>query len=110
MKTEARLVVRGCSENDGLIVGVRIRGSSLLHPGRVYEIREVMGDAVLVDVGPSAVKNTLPDYEGKPYSLCFCWGNTVGHLLSCHPNEVFLTEREATDLFSKGDKNASVSG
>ncbi len=95
MHIEARLVTRDAGGNDGLVLGVRFKGAELLRPGRVYEIRNVMGELMIVDVGPSAVKPLMPDYDGLSYRLECCWGNSAGHLLECHSKQVFLTEEEA---------------
>lgn len=102
MKKIARLVVRGADENDGLILGVGVRGSITengpLKPGTVYEIEEILGELVLKEVGPSAVKNDSREYDKKPelHHPGVCWGNDVGLLLGCAEENPFLysTEQE----------------
>ena len=101
MKTEARLIVRVCDSSDGLIIGVKTNGGNLLNPGHVYEVREILGELILVDIGPAAIKATKPEYDGKPYSLSVCWGNGIDMVLDCCGKELFLTEKEASLVFPK---------
>jgi hypothetical protein len=54
MKAIARLLVRGGGRKDGIIIGVAMKGSrNVLKPATIYELREVLGEIVLVEAGPA---------------------------------------------------------
>ena len=60
MRTLARLATRG-SGPDGkdtvdLILGVGMKDNTL-KPDTIYEIREIMDDLVLIEIGPSAARS-----------------------------------------------------
>ena len=63
MKSVARIVTRDSENpNDGLIIGIRLDPGALKQ-GRVYEISEILGELVIKDIGPSAVKSTMPNMD-----------------------------------------------
>jgi hypothetical protein len=96
MKTVARFVTRNSGDDkDGLILGVRMNDSTL-KPGTVYEIQELIGELMVVEVGPSGVKPTIPDYLGGLYHLPFCWGNCASTLLGWG-KRIFMTEKECEE-------------
>jgi hypothetical protein len=58
MKTLARFVCRPTKDGRGdVILGVMFKDQNpdVLAPNRIYEIREIMGVATLVDVGEAAI-------------------------------------------------------
>jgi hypothetical protein len=101
MKPVARIITRDSdSPNDGLIIGIRLDPNAL-KKGRVYEISEVLEELVIKDIGPSAIKGTMPEYEGRGYSLDVCWGNSVDHILDCDGKWKYLTEAEASRIYKE---------
>jgi hypothetical protein len=104
MKSVARIVTRDSENpNDGLIIGIRL-GPGALKQGRVYEISEILGELVIKDMGPSAIKSTMPEYEGLGYSLDVCWGNSVDHILRCDGKWKYMTEAEAARICKEKTK------
>ena len=104
MKSVARIVTRDSENpNDGLIIGIRL-GPGDLKQGRVYEISEILGELVIEDIGPSAIKSTMPEYEGLGYSLNVCWGNSAEHILNCGGKWQYLTEAEASRIHKEKTK------
>lgn len=64
MKAVARIITRMTSEKDGLFIGVTLKGNNVFFkPNSVYEVREVLGEPVLIRVGDANVnwKRTLND-------------------------------------------------
>ena len=52
MRPLARLLPRASDEKDGFILCVGFKGSrDFLKKGHVYELREILGEILLVDVG-----------------------------------------------------------
>lgn len=86
MKLVARLVRRqGSDENDGLILGSCMReGESLLKKGVIYEIQQVMGELIIVEVGPCAipVDYTEENQTGTAHNPGVCWGHDVNRIVS----------------------------
>jgi hypothetical protein len=98
MTAVARFVTRGCDKKDGLFIGVKLKGwDEHLKPGRIYEIQDWLGELVIKDIGPSAIKTSLRDYDEKPYRLLGGWGSGVEWILECIGKSIFLTEDEATE-------------
>ena len=94
MNKVARFVTRGTG-NDGLGPVDLILGTafidSVLKPNRVYEIQKIMGELIIVDVGPSALKMRNGMFFTK-------WTDSVDDILS-HlgtPAYFILTEKEST--------------
>lgn len=89
--TLARFVIRPSTKGQGdLLLGVMIKTSGVLKPDRVYELREVMGVAVLVDVGPSAIRT-----DPKKSLLHCSWAWTVNDILDGMRGRFVLTVAEA---------------
>jgi hypothetical protein len=93
MKTLARLSTRGTG-NDGtktvdLILGVGFKENSL-KPNFVYEIQEILGELVIKEIGPSALK-----YEG--------WAHCITEILEIdqYKKACFFTDAELIKAFSK---------
>lgn len=100
MKTIARFVMRPSSPGGpvDLMLGAAFKEQRTLKAGLVYEIREVLGDQVLVGVGPSAI-----GYDPKDSILPVSWMNDVNHILHSSDGKGYhlLTVAEYKDLTSK---------
>ncbi len=57
MKTLARLVTRSGEQNSkvDLVLGMAMKSENTLKPNTIYEIREVMGELMVVEIGESAI-------------------------------------------------------
>jgi hypothetical protein len=91
MTTVARLTIRPTSDGEGdLILGNMYKTQgSVLKPGRIYEIRECLGELLIVDVGPSAIKAKA---QGR---LGVGWENSVNDILQRGEKMQVMTEGEA---------------
>lgn len=86
----ARLWVRGCDPNDGIILGVTFkRTRNSLKANHVYELREVLGEIVLKDLGPSWLGNR----PGDP-----AYGQTLDGVLAKAEKYLVLTKKEYMTL------------
>jgi hypothetical protein len=84
IKPLARLVFRGSGKNDGLIIGSSIKEHNFFKPNTVYELREVLGEVVIKEVGPS----WLGDRKRQE------WSRTIGDILDIHGSRAFLSKEE----------------
>lgn len=84
MRTVARIATRHVDHQPGqtdLFLGVMMKqASDVLKPDWVYELKEVLGELILVPVGPSA----------HPHA----WNHSVNEVLESHRADVFCTESE----------------
>lgn len=62
-----------------------------LAPGRIYEVREALGEMVISDIGPSAIKTSIHDSK-----IDVCWGHSLDQMLEYGKHWLF-TEAEAKD-------------
>lgn len=100
MKTLARFVVRPTMDGRGdMILGVMFKEQipDVLAPNRVYEIREVMGVATLVDVGPSAIGDQPKDSLIPGVS----WWSPAGDIPELSGGQFILTRDEITQRRSR---------
>ena len=88
MDTLGRFVVRPQDGGD-LILGSMYKHQIGLLPGHIYEIREVLDELVLVDVGKAAIGMTQKDSKITPN-----WGWDANKILECGGNRYLLTEKE----------------
>lgn len=84
-KPIARLVFRGSGKNDGLILGVSIKGHNFFKPNTVYELQEIMGEILIKEVGPSWLG---ADKNRKE------WGRTIGDIVEFNKGYAYLTKKE----------------
>jgi hypothetical protein len=85
LKPIARLVFRGSGPNDGIIIGCSIKGHKFFKPNTVYELKEVMGEVIIEEVGKSWLG---ADKRRKE------WGRTFGDIVAIHQNYTWLTKEE----------------
>lgn len=93
ISTIARIVTRPVDakrKEVDLFIGVAIKGQKELKPNRVYELREVLGEIMLVDLGPSAIGLDQSDSV-----LATNWSHGIGNVLGSAGNSVVLTKDEA---------------
>lgn len=88
----ARFITRPAKDDSdqpdlGLIAFMR--GNDLLKAGRVYEIREELGELLIVDIGENVLSGATP-HDRFGYSS---WGAGIESVLSGGP-PIFLTRRE----------------
>jgi hypothetical protein len=98
MQTIARLVTRS-ARVDGkvdLIIGSATKGETYLKPNTIYEIREVLDELMIVEVGPSAIQD-----PGEPSPLAVSWANTVNEILTNCSGAHLLTVKEAVSIVNK---------
>lgn len=97
MRTVARFVTRMQGEGDGLFIGSLYKGAeNAFKPNTVYEIREVMGEKQIVEVGQgigAGPNNCVSDMmsEGK---TPFHWGQHIGDIIAWHGSTMFMTYEE----------------
>jgi hypothetical protein len=92
MKTLARFTIRPHEDGKGdLILGAlyKAQNADLLKPGVIYEIREVMGELQIVDVGASAIRLNM-----NLGPIHVCWQHSVDYILSVSGKVHLLTENE----------------
>lgn len=78
MKVVARIITRMTSEEDGLFLGVTLKGNNtFFKPNSVYEVREILGEPTLVRVGDAHVN----------------WNRTISDIVDENPH-AFLTKEE----------------
>ena len=84
MKTVARFTTRHVDGKPGetdLFLGVMMKAcSKVLKPDTVYEIRDVLGELMIVPVGPIANPKV--------------WNYDVSTILDCHTEEMICTKDE----------------
>ena len=90
--TVARFTIRPNGEKDDLILGAIFQQDSGLVSGRIYEIRTVMGELMIDDLGPSAIKSTLKDSN-----ISTCWGQDINSIAYNFPDPL-LTEDEVSKI------------
>ena len=89
----ARLVVRPTDPiKPLLILGVTFEGQEFLKGGNVYNLVEIDGVLILQHAGASCVPR-YNNERGGNQDPNVCWGNSVGHILSCG-RSCFLTTKE----------------
>ncbi len=106
----ARLVVRDGGENDGLILGILMRGGeNVLRRGMVYDVvawssamRSMMDNEInVVEAGPSCVPRTQAEREPGQTSAV-CWWNDIGHIARGSSfNHFCLTRAEYADFLMR---------
>jgi hypothetical protein len=91
LKTIARLSTRPVTDDSfkdtgkvDLIIGTAFKGENILKPNRIYEIQEVLGELVIVDIGSSGMTGTGVQL----------WGKDIGTLVECHQTELYCTQEE----------------
>jgi hypothetical protein len=93
MRTLARFTIRPADESPdkgNLIIGALFKQQSpLLAPGRIYEVRLVLGEMVIADVGPAAIEQSGQGLVGA------CWNQDVNQILSVTQGAYLLTRSEA---------------
>lgn len=105
----ARLVVRDGGENDGLILGILMRGGeNVLRRGMVYDVvawsptmSEVTCDEVsIVEVGPSCIPRTI-DKRAAGQTSSVCWGNGIEDIVEGMARGWCLTIVEYADILNR---------
>ena len=73
-----------------LILGLTVfegKYGKQLKPNHVYEIREILGELVIIEVGPCQQPNA--------------WHRTIGDIIEDSPHEILMTADEYSKLTSK---------
>jgi len=94
--TIARFIARPSkkgSEQPDVGLMVFMRSNTELKANRVYEIRDVLGELSIVDVGECGVG---PEGIASSHDQLrdVCWGNEVGHVLDVGRHCAFMTREE----------------
>lgn len=87
----ARFTIRPNGEKDDLILGAILHQDSGLVSGRIYEIRTIMGELTIDDIGPSAIKSD------RDSDIGICWGNDINSITYHFPDPL-RTEDEVSNL------------
>lgn len=102
MKMVARFVTRPTGK-DGkgppdLILGAAFKGAeSHLNAGKIYEIREILGELVIAEVGPAAIGWThKTSLIGR-----VSWTNDVNYILEMSRSHHLLTAAEFQEQVNK---------
>lgn len=91
IKPIARLVFRGSDKKDGLILGVSLKGHKFFKPNTVYELREVLGEITIKEVGKSWL-----GANGRKE-----WARTIGDIVEIHGRKTYLTREEYQSIKGK---------
>lgn len=96
LKTVARFATRAtdASGKVDLILGAAWKNETVFKPDTIYEIREMMGQLTVVEVGPSAAK-----LEETPKSI---WDCGIEAVVTCYRARWLLTLKEWKDACKKG--------
>lgn len=92
MKTIARLVTRLQGEGDGLMIGATLNDHNFFKPNTVYEIRDIMGQHVIVEVGQGVMAQENETVADSPVRQH--WGTEIGYLIGAVGGKMFLTRKE----------------
>ena len=100
MKTVARFITRLQGDGDGLFVGTLMKGGvGVLKPNTVYEIREILGELAIAEIGrgigagsDNCITNSMADGKNP-----FHWGQDIGSIIECHGSALFLTHEEYSE-------------
>lgn len=101
MKTVARLIFRPEEKgNPGLIIGKCIGENNPFKANHVYEIREILGQIVFQDKGPSHMREDCSndDKGGGGYHTGVVWANEIGHIIQCSGADLLLTQKELNQV------------
>jgi hypothetical protein len=91
MKAVGRFIFRGCDDKDGLIIGASFRSHNF-KPNTVYEIRDVVGELMVCEVGESIIAGRDETYQEAPSRDT--WGSAIGDILANHGAELMLSRAE----------------
>ena len=91
MKAVGRFIFRGCDDKDGLIIGASFRSHDF-KPNTVYEIRDVVGELMVCEVGESIIAGRDETYHEAPSRDT--WGSAIGDILANHGAELMLSRAE----------------
>ena len=99
MKTVARFVTRRASkpgtspEQTDVFIGVMAKADAhLLKPNTVYQIREIMGELMIEEVGPSVMDTGVTG---------FTWGKDMSALMRECGSYMYLTADEYAEQCAK---------
>lgn len=92
MTSQARFVCRPLPDGRGdLILGAMTKSQNgLLKPGMIYEIVDVLGELVLKEIGPAAIKAGGESLRAVGAS----WSNEFGHIPTLTGGRYLLTQNE----------------
>jgi hypothetical protein len=79
VKFAGRFVIRPDKEG-GMILGIKASNVTALKPGFVYEIQDIDGDLLLVEVGESCIGD-CPPCEPKREGTLLSWAHTADTLI-----------------------------
>jgi hypothetical protein len=105
----ARFTTRGADDSNNqvdLIVGAAFKqqdGINGLKPDHVYEIREFLGELMIVDLGLGIVRQ--PKEAMKDKNLFLNWGSNFAHIVTSSAKTYLLTLKEMKELLTERDKN-----
>jgi hypothetical protein len=93
MKMLGRFITRPANKNQpDLILGGFMKEQDFFKPGKVYELREIMGTVQIVEVGDCVVANCPKQKDDIPDVPS--WGNSVENILLTLGNKFLLTKKE----------------
>lgn len=96
-----RFVCRPSSDRKGakpdLVLGACFKNQAWMKAGRVYEVRNVLGEIQVVDMGPAAIGSRIamqypPEEGGTVFGRS--WGSSANELLGVLGKNLFLTVAE----------------
>ncbi len=106
MKTVARFVTRLQGKGDGLFIGAMMQEGAF-KPNTVYEIKEIMGEYIISEVGMAAgagsdncVSNSMSENK-----TMFHWVCDIGNIIAVHGKHLFLTLKELHSLNKEKSQN-----
>ena len=104
-----RFVIRPDDHNstDGHLGIACLADNTGLPAGQVYNLVQcqMTSEIKLVQVGPSAIKMVMPDYEQIGYNPGCCWANDINQVMKVAKNMLFMTESECIEYIkSQWDK------
>lgn len=97
MNRQARLIFRGDGPNDGLLIGVTLKGQTMFEPNTVYELSEILGEISIKKLGRSVIGTMEEGKDNWPIPRINA-AQDIGTLLSENEGGYLWLSREEYEL------------
>lgn len=77
------------------MVGVTLKDHNFFKPNTVYEIRECLGEMLIVEIGQGAIAEENETVADSP--VRHHWATDIGYLIGVVGSAMFLSRRELTE-------------
>lgn len=96
----ARIVMRGPDETDGLgLLALMDKNQKFFKRDTIYQIDEIMGELVIREVGPSAIRR-----NSRMSNFPACWGSDISSILHVCGKYLWLTIEEWKQQCELGER------